>query len=198
MNLHAGLVANGFREDNTDSSEALADFVNRIRPLVHDKTGSVLLENELYKNNEEYEDFFLVEPYGTQNYPDIMVFTKEKVIMVESKFSTNSGTKPMWNSNIPKQDSFYIFGSKGRKDVAIFTGDSIVSPAVRARLVEITNQSVEFTKNSISEFKDEYEEGNDFNITVYPRMAYAQAGSLIDKKEKLYDDVIKLIDKHNL
>lgn len=198
--LHKALVLSGFKEVNPEDDITLLEYVSSIRCDVHDKTKSVLLRNSLYDKDNIYKDFFLVEPYGTQNYPDIMAFTRKHIIMVESKFSGNSGTKPMWNSNVPKKDSFYVFGSRGRQDLAVFTGDSILSPGVRERLVEITDESIGFTNDNVDRFKRDYLEGNDFNFTVYPRMAYAQGASLLDgdKNDELYNDVISLIEEKDL
>ncbi|TSC89220.1 MAG: hypothetical protein G01um10143_601 [Parcubacteria group bacterium Gr01-1014_3] len=84
--------------------------------------------------NKKLRKTFIYQPRGKQEFPDIIVFSDKKVIPIEIKFSANSQTKPMWNSNVPRANAFYIFGSYGLQDITFFCGDSIISPKHRERL----------------------------------------------------------------
>jgi len=69
---------------------------------------------------------FVYQPYGSQQFPDFIVFTDKKVVSLEVKFSTKSQSKPIWNSNVPRANAFYIFGSYGLKDLTFFCGDDVI------------------------------------------------------------------------
>jgi hypothetical protein len=53
--------------------------------------------NELIKNNfltSTYNTYFR-SPYGSQNFPDFLVFTSKFIIPIELKASKRTGSKPM-------------------------------------------------------------------------------------------------------
>jgi hypothetical protein len=53
--------------------------------------------NELIKNNfsaSTYNTYFR-SPYGSQNFPDFLVFTSRYIILIELKASKRVGSKPM-------------------------------------------------------------------------------------------------------
>ncbi len=84
--------------------------------------------------NKKLKRTFIYQPRGKQNFPDIIVLSDKKVIPIEIKFSSNNQAKPMWNSNVPRANAFYIFGSYGLQDTTFFCGDDVVSPRHRERL----------------------------------------------------------------
>ena len=200
-NLHIAMRHVGFEYRDLENGDlALQEYVTQIRPEVHHKLNSVLLENTLAKDYDGYEDFFLVEPYGTQNYPDIMAFTNKHIVMIESKFSKNGGTTPMWNSNVPKQDSLYVFGSKGLKDVSVFTGGSLLTPDERKEIVALNEESIIEVKVKSEALSKKQSDKVGIKFKVYPRMQYQQSGSLLDKEtnKHLLEDVNTLIDKNKI
>lgn len=69
---------------------------------------------------------FIFQPYGSQQFPDFIVFTDKKVIPLEIKYSTRSQSKPIWNSNVPRANALYIFGSYGMKDITFFLGENVL------------------------------------------------------------------------
>ena len=77
---------------------------------------------------------FIYQPYGSQQFPDFLIFTNKNVIPLEIKFSAKKQSKPIWNSNIPRANAFYIFGSYGLKDITFFCGDDVLAPEHRERL----------------------------------------------------------------
>jgi len=69
---------------------------------------------------------FIYQPYGSQQFPDFIVFTNKKIVPLEVKFSTKSQSKPIWNSNVPRANAFYVFGSYGLQDLTFFCGDDVM------------------------------------------------------------------------
>lgn len=61
-------------------------------------------------NTTKFRQNFLMVPYGSQNYPDIILFENQFIVPFELKFS-RSATKPVWNSGLPRSNGIYIFGS---------------------------------------------------------------------------------------
>jgi hypothetical protein len=81
-----------------------------------------------------YQRTFIYQPYGSQAFPDLLVFADRKVVPLEIKFSAKRQSTPVWNSNVPRANAFYIFGSYGMKDVTFFCGDDVLAPKHRAAL----------------------------------------------------------------
>lgn len=77
---------------------------------------------------------FIYQPYGSQQFPDFIVFTNKKNVPLEVKFSTKNQSKPIWNSNVPRANAFYIFGSYGLKDITFFCGTDVLAPKHRKSL----------------------------------------------------------------
>ena len=84
--------------------------------------------------NNKLKHSYIYQPYGSQEFPDFIVFTDKKVIPLEIKFSSKTQSKPIWNSNVPKANAFYVFGSYGLNDITFFCGDSIITPKHRESL----------------------------------------------------------------
>ena len=77
---------------------------------------------------------FIYQPYGSQQFPDFIIFTNKKVVPLEAKFSTKRQSKPVWNSNVPRANAFYVFGSRGLQDLTFFCGNDIVTAEHRKSL----------------------------------------------------------------
>lgn len=43
-------------------------------------------------------DSFIFQPFGSQNFPDFLVFTDTFALPLEIKFTSDTGFKPVWNS----------------------------------------------------------------------------------------------------
>lgn len=99
------------------------------------------ISNKLFSNfidtpNNNLKKTFIYQPYGSQQFPDFIVFTDKKIIPLEVKFSTKSQYKPIWNSNVPRANAFYIFGSYGLRDLTFFCGDDVIASKHRRFLYE--------------------------------------------------------------
>lgn len=107
----------------------------KIKNHIGDKFGKEFLD--IPSNN--LKRTFIYQPYGSQQFPDLIVFTDKKVIPLEIKFSAKRQSKPVWNSNVPRANAFYVFGSYGMKDVTFFCGDDIIVPKHREFLYGFFN-----------------------------------------------------------
>lgn len=85
---------------------------------------------------------YIHQPFGSQDFPDFIFFTKKYIIPVEVKYSTSKestkeanlkSAKPMWNSNLPKGNGIYIFGVAGKK-ATFFLGSSVLDSETRISL----------------------------------------------------------------
>ena len=97
------------------------DIKNRIQPKTH--TASE-------ENTSRFRAHFIFQPYGSQDYPDLLIFNGDRLIAVELKFSKGQQGKPMWNSGAPRPTGIYIFGAYGRKDLTFFMGGSVLEPEI--------------------------------------------------------------------
>lgn len=93
---------------------------------------------------------YIYQPFGSQNFPDFLILTKNWLIPIETKFSTkkrsnNSLNKqndrnsklnvlPKWNSNIPKANTIYLFANN--EYLTFFVGNDYLSTEVRNKLIK--------------------------------------------------------------
>lgn len=106
-----------------------------IRNHIRNKLGKEFLDLP----SENLKKTFIYQPYGSQQFPDLLVFTDKKVVPLEIKFSAKRQSKPVWNSNVPRANAFYVFGSYGMKDITFFCGDDIIVPKHREFLYGFFN-----------------------------------------------------------
>lgn len=155
----------------------LKQYLKEIKGTIQSKTGPSLIDNTLLAKGEQYKNFFIPQPYGSQNYPDFLVFTEHKIFSIESKFLEKAGTKPVWNGNLPKQDGIYILGSYHRQDVTLFRGEDVLPEEERVSILKMWDDTekdfAEWMKNN----KDAIKAGDikgEYGFTPYVRQAYQQ------------------------
>ena len=170
------------------------------------KKSDKIIDNIYALEDKSFANCFVSQPYGSQNFPDFLVFTSKKIISIEIKYSSNISSKPMWNSNLPKANSIYIFGSYGRGDVTFFMGNDVLPMNERDELIdffeEIKKLEDSFKKKIKKNNKDKlfaYKFDRGFN--VYVRRAYEQNKTinenakidyfLHEDREKCEDNVIE-------
>ena len=110
------------------------DISNQDWKLIKHKIAKKLDKNFLDIINKNLKLTFIYQPYGSQQFPDFIVFTDKKIVSLEVKFSSKKQSKPVWNSNVPRANAFYIFGSYGMQDLTFFCGDDIITSKQRKRL----------------------------------------------------------------
>ncbi|MDR2821516.1 MAG: hypothetical protein LBV53_01005 [Mycoplasmataceae bacterium] len=148
---------------------------------------SSLLNNQLKGRN----GIVFHQPFGSQQFPDILLAINNYIIPFETKFSNNKGVRPTWNSNLPHDEGVYIFGSKGKNDITFFNGMDILSTNVKIQFSTlIKNQTINLRRsgNAITQ---------DFDI--YLRAMYNQKLNCFknSNRKKLEDDAIKLFSQIN-
>lgn len=177
------LKSNGF--NRIQKQDVPANEFKIIKSQILEKLGSSLIKNPFKQN--ELKDCFIYQPFGPQNYPDFLVFTKNFIVPVEIKYSSKRQIRPVWNSNLPKDKAIYIFGSFGKGDVTFFWGGDALPQDERKELVEVFDE----IKKSEQEYKDKQIQSFetkkmkiDRGFTIYVRRAFDQ-NKLANKKANL-------------
>lgn len=169
----------GFTQSTVKTDKILKEYIADIKTSILSKDKDTLLKNTLkdkVKGNQ-YINFFVCQPYGSQNFPDFLVFTNNSIFSIESKFGKNNTTKPVWNSNLPKKQGIYIFGSFGKKDVTFFMGKDVLTDKERELLLNIWNETDKSFKDWKTENKKLYKSktiDNKHGFVPYIRKAYDQ------------------------
>lgn len=168
----------------------------KIKQQILDKKSNQIVEN--YLKDPQFKNCFIYQPYGKQNFPDFLIFTEKYIVALEIKYSTNKNKSPMWNSNLPKGNAIYIFGSYGLKDIMFFKGSDILPDEERNLLVDFFEKTKEMETNFKKEMKKQFEKGSikqDKGFFVYVRRAYTQGKDINSHAEKNY---FKFSDREQL
>lgn len=73
---------------------------------------------------------FIVQPGGSQHFPDILVKDFDgRFILIECK-STSDSTYPVWNDNVPRKNAIYVYSSKKTNETTVFQGKDVISQLV--------------------------------------------------------------------
>lgn len=138
---------------------------NQIKQKVLEKTTA-----QPVANTTEFRQNFLMGPYGTQNYPDILPFENQFIIPFELKFSRGGATKPVWNSGLPRPNGIYIFGSAKEGEITFFLGGDVISPedarALHDHLDQVQNKTEEYNKTRMASQR--------YGFAAYVRKAFDQ------------------------
>lgn len=178
--LFRGRLKTFFTDMTSSDDEKIIKFKKEIKKTVLTKNGNSVVDNTLYINtkNGMYEDFFIAQPYGSQNYPDFLIFTKFKVFAVEIKYSTKRATKPVWNSNLPKTDGIYFFGCYQLGQLTFFRGGDILSTKERESLLKIWDDLDKKKETWSKSFRNSIKTkdfDNAYGFEPYIRKAYQQS-----------------------
>ena len=122
------------------------------------------------KNATTFKQHFVYQPYGSQNYPDFLLFNGDQIYCLEIKFSANNNTKPMWNSGLPRPTGIYIFASYGLNDITFFLGRSVVT----AEEAQHFHEFFENLKESQREFNENLMDKQRYGFNAYIRKAFHQ------------------------
>ena len=130
--FEASLKRYGF---NRRMPEDIDNILSSIKKNILDKKSDSLIDNIYALKDKSMENCFVCQPYGSQEFPDFLIFASKKIISIEIKYSSGKSSKPMWNSNLPKANAIYIFGSYGLSDVTFFLGRDVLSMEERIELI---------------------------------------------------------------
>ncbi len=121
-------------------------------------------------NQTSRKQHFVYQPYGSQDYPDFLVFDGDQIYFLETKFSANKRTIPIWNSGLPRPTGIYIFASYGLKDITFFMGHSVVTAGEAKQF----HNFFEKLKESEKEFNEELMGRQQYGFSAYIRKAFNQ------------------------
>ncbi|MBN0970433.1 hypothetical protein [Mycoplasma phocoeninasale] len=162
-------------KNSTFSSDAeLKQILKKIKEQILDKTSTELVENPFQNFNE----YFIYQPYGSQNFPDFLVFSSKYIIPIETKFSKYEdklkskeiSSRPVWNSNLPKANAIYLYAVSGR-DTTFFMGSDILNNDVRRILIEYF-ENLDKGTDQLDKLLSNLD--NNFGFYPYIRKAYEQ------------------------
>ena len=161
-------------------------------------------QNADFLKFKKYPLSFIRGPFGSQNYPDFIIFTGKYAVPIEIKYSKESQTKPFWNSGIPRANGIYIFGSYKKGDITFFLGRDVLNKDRRTALIkffeEMKNKEKQFEKFDKKGLPDTEKRG----FMPYIRRAYDQQKISKDvelnyfshpQREKIEKNVIITIKK---
>lgn len=73
---------------------------------------------------------FILQPAGSQGFPDVLVKDwGDRFVAVECK-SGKDGRTPMWNDNLPKQETVYVLSSGEMDETTVFMGRDVITPGM--------------------------------------------------------------------
>ncbi len=169
-----------------------------------------LKEKILNKFSDEYiENTFstdviinklVYQPFGANNYPDFLIITKTHIIPLEIKYSKKSN-EPVWNSNMPKPNSFYIFGSHGKQDVTFFRGRDVLDKDSIEKITKFFDEprriQQEFYDNVMPTILADGK--NAFGFKPYVRIAYETSAQFsTDDSHMAFDRSSRVEDESKL
>ena len=128
------------------------------------------MDDDYIYNDTDISLCYIEQPFGSQQYPDILVLDTYHVLCIEMKFSTRKSAKPLWNSGMPRSHGIYVFASSGKKDITFFKGSDILSDSDRKLLKKFFSEELERSE----EFNKTYMSSQKFGFFAYPRKAYHQ------------------------
>lgn len=163
--ISAQLDKSGFVCIAKDDVDAFA----RVKKMIHNRTNVADVENICPRFGRHY----MPQPFGSQNYPDFLVFCGKRIFGMETKYSKSTNGKPVWNSGLPRLNGIYIFGALARRDLTFFRGSDILSAADAARLHEFFKE----LKTSETEFNENMRE-QPYGFAAYIRKAFDQKKSI--------------------
>ncbi|WQU08640.1 type II restriction endonuclease [Helicobacter pylori] len=171
-----------FSEINGDLTEELSHIEEK--PNKEIKTAFNQLKKQVLEKNHPHtlknpfsnlKSHFLYQPFGSQNYPDFLIFIFDHVVGIEIKFSKNDKgeknlqtSRPMWNSNLPKPNAIYVYGV-ANANITFFKGSDILSYETREVLLkyfDTLDKDEESLKNALKDLE------NPFGFAPYIRKAY--------------------------
>lgn len=157
-------------------SSDLTFELKKIKKNIFDDCRTEPLEN-IFSNQPTLIDFFVSQPFGSQNYPDFLIFTKKYIVPIEIKYSSDKSKKPVWNGNIPKANGIYIFGNGSIGEFTFFLGNDVLPNKERKILISFWDRA---SKNHIEHHRDMKQMLDDseiiveYGFDVYPRKTYQQ------------------------
>lgn len=173
-----------FRDQISDSKfkKLKKNIIDKLNP-------KILTLKDLELEDLGLQSSYLYQPFGSQNYPDFTIITDVgNLLPIEIKSSKSN--KPVWNSNLPKENGLYIFSSYEKKDITFWRGGDILPQDERKALIHFFSDIIKPTEEQYKKIlkekylKSEYKFERGFN--VYTRIAYEQNQTINENAELNY------------
>ena len=105
-------------------------------------------------NATEKKSHFVLQPYGSQQYPDFLVFEDSKIWAIETKFNKRKASHPFWNSGLPRPNGIYIYACGIRKQITFFVGKDVVRSSeaeqMHRELDKLKTMATNFNKQELT------------------------------------------------
>lgn len=125
---------------------------------------------DLVNNVGDYRRHFVFQPFGSQDYPDFLLFSGDYVIAIETKYSNSGQRKPIWNSGLPRLNGVYVFGSYKAMDITFFKGGDILT----ADEIRALRRFFDAMKAEQDKFNTSAMGGQSYGFNAYVRRAFDQ------------------------
>lgn len=110
----------GFKEEQKSSYPKLTKSL--LKKWSHDADDTNLRKALVNMPNGS----FIVQPAGSQGFPDILVRDfNDRFVAIECKSGKN-GQCPMWNDNVPKPMAIYVLSSGIQNATTLFMGKDVI------------------------------------------------------------------------
>ena len=162
--IRRGLDGCGFNRILKDdlSEEQYAAMKKTAKSHFHD--------SDLHNPSPDYKSHYIEQPFGTQEYPDLVVLDGTRLACIEIKFSTREAVRPMWNGGLPRQNGIYLFGSRGKADLTYFRGGDLLTEEEAKSMHDFFDS---MRKHQLR-FNQELA-GQIYGLCVYVRKAFEQS-----------------------
>ncbi len=165
--------------DKTSFKSVGVNYKNYFKSIIENDQD--IIENETF-----FEQHYIDQPFGSQQYPDFLIFGRRFIFCLELKFVKSNATKPVWNSGLPRDNGLYIFASYGRRDITFFRGCDILHNKDREILKGFFDKELERSEL----FNEEHMSDQEFGFATYARKAYDQ------KRKHNPDAIINFFKNH--
>lgn len=160
--------------------------VPKLRGKGTKKENTLLITHQQFENNPRihYDNrfspdfFFISQPFGTQNHPDIIIVYYGWIIPIELK---EGDCKIMLNSHLPISGLIYFFTQKKTNTNILCFGEDLpvrIDEEIRSMIQEFNDDS-DRRANEFNEKLKEKTMNNGSYFCIYPRKMYDFAGTNI-------------------
>lgn len=121
---------------------------------------------------------FILQPAGTQSFPDILLRDfSGKFVSIECK-STSKSVTPMWNDNVPQPNTIYVFSTGKFKEnsTTVFLGKDVIS----AETLKLLKEQEKAMNALAKSFEEKLKKSDQFNrgwIQKSRRQHFQQGGN---------------------
>jgi hypothetical protein len=105
--------------------------------------------------SDEQNNTFISQPFGSQSFPDIIVFCEKKMFIIELKKVETGKYISMWNGSLPKKNVIYIMYRKNDLKKTFFLGQELINESQYNLIIEFTERQRKETEAAKSQLLSE-------------------------------------------